>query len=43
LIASQLYVVELGRKPLFPGIYTPVMIQKNERLLKEIADMRRQG
>jgi hypothetical protein len=36
-------VVELNRKPLFPGIYAPVMVQKSEKLLKEIEEMRRQG
>lgn len=38
----QVFVVELTRKPLFPGIYTPVMV-KNERLLKEIAETKKQG
>lgn len=35
-------MVELGRKPLFPGIYTPVMI-KNEKLIKEIMEIKKQG
>ena len=39
----KVYVVELTRKPLFPGIYTPVMITKNEPLIKEIMDTKRQG
>jgi Lon-like ATP-dependent protease len=37
------YAVELARKPLFPGIYTPVMIQKNEKLIKEIVEAKKQG
>jgi Lon-like ATP-dependent protease len=39
----QVFVVELNRKPLFPGIYTPVMIQKNEKLVKEIYDAKKHG
>ncbi|PNH10234.1 Lon protease, mitochondrial [Tetrabaena socialis] len=39
----KVFVVELARKPLFPGIYTPVMIKKNEALLKEIMEVKRQG
>lgn len=39
----QVYVVELTRKPLFPGIYTPVMVTKNERLIKEIMETKKQG
>ncbi|KAJ9508111.1 hypothetical protein QJQ45_021406, partial [Haematococcus lacustris] len=37
------FVVELTRKPLFPGIYTPVTISKNEKLIKEIMDTKKQG
>lgn len=36
-------MVELTRKPLFPGIYTPVMVTKNERLIKEIMETKKQG
>ena len=39
----QVYVVELSRKPLFPGIYTPVMVSKNEKLIKEILETKKQG
>ncbi|GAX85453.1 hypothetical protein CEUSTIGMA_g12869.t1 [Chlamydomonas eustigma] len=39
----KVYVVELSRKPLFPGIYTPVMVNKNEKLIKEIMDTKKQG
>jgi len=39
----KVFVVELGRKPLFPGIYTPVMVTKNERLIKEIMETKKQG
>ena len=39
----QVYVVELTRKPLFPGIYTPVTISKNEKLIKEITEAKKQG
>lgn len=39
----QVFVVELSRKPLFPGIYTPVVVQKNERLIKEVTEAKRQG
>ena len=38
-----MYVVELTRKPLFPGIYTPVLINKNEKLIKEIMETKKQG
>lgn len=38
-----MYVVELTRKPLFPGIFTPVLISKNEKLIKEIMDTKKQG
>ncbi|GFR50901.1 hypothetical protein Agub_g13195 [Astrephomene gubernaculifera] len=39
----KVFVVELSRKPLFPGIYTPVIISKNEALVKEILEVKRQG
>ncbi|KAG2492403.1 hypothetical protein HYH03_009349 [Edaphochlamys debaryana] len=39
----KVFVVELTRKPLFPGIYTPVIISKNEALVKEIMDVKKQG
>lgn len=39
----KVYVVELTRKPLFPGIYTPVMVSKNEKLIKEIMETKKQG
>ena len=39
----QLYVVKLNRKPLFPGIYTPVTITNNAGLIKEISDKKRSG
>ncbi|KAJ9507775.1 hypothetical protein QJQ45_019313, partial [Haematococcus lacustris] len=39
----KVFVVELTRKPLFPGIYTPVTISKNEKLIKEIMDTKKQG
>ncbi len=39
----QLYVVKLHRKPLFPGIYTPVTITNNAGLIKEISDRKRAG
>jgi Lon-like ATP-dependent protease len=39
----KVFVVELSRKPLFPGIYTPVMINKNEALVKEILEVKKQG
>lgn len=39
----KVFVVELSRKPLFPGIYTPVIINKNEALVKEILEVKRQG
>ncbi|GIL92222.1 hypothetical protein Vretimale_18475 [Volvox reticuliferus] len=39
----KVFVVELSRKPLFPGIYTPVMINKNEALVKEIMEVKKQG
>lgn len=42
-VCLQVYVVELTRKPLFPGIYTPVMVSKNEVLIKEIMETKRQG
>ncbi|KAF8065961.1 lon protease [Scenedesmus sp. PABB004] len=39
----KMFVVELGRKPLFPGIYTPVLVLKNERLIREVMDARKAG
>lgn len=39
----KVFVVELSRKPLFPGIYTPVMVSKNEKLIKEITEAKKQG
>ena len=39
----QMFVVELSRKPLFPGIYTPVLVHNNEKLIKEVQEQRRQG
>ncbi|KXZ44915.1 hypothetical protein GPECTOR_61g868 [Gonium pectorale] len=39
----KVFVVELSRKPLFPGIYTPVIISKNEALVKEIMEVKKQG
>lgn len=39
----QLYVVKLHRKPLFPGIYTPVTITNNERLIREIREKKAGG
>jgi Lon-like ATP-dependent protease len=39
----QLFVVELNRKPLFPGIYAPVMINNNAKLIKEILEAKKQG
>jgi Lon-like ATP-dependent protease len=43
MLHSQVFVVELSRKPLFPGIYTPVMVTKNEKLIKEIMETKKQG
>jgi Lon-like ATP-dependent protease len=40
---TQLYVVKLHRKPLFPGIYTPVTITNNERLIREIREKKAGG
>jgi Lon-like ATP-dependent protease len=37
------FVVELGRKPLFPGIYTPVLVLKNERLIREVTEAKKNG
>jgi hypothetical protein len=42
-LAAQMFVVELSRKPLFPGIYTPVLVHNNEKLIKEVQEQRRQG
>ena len=42
-VSPQVYVVELTRKPLFPGIYTPVHVSKNEKLIKEIMETKKQG
>lgn len=39
----QVFVVELSRKPLFPGIYTPVLVLKNERLIKEVMEAKKHG
>lgn len=39
----QVFVVELARKPLFPGIYTPVMVSGSEALIREITEARKQG
>ncbi|WIA37624.1 hypothetical protein OEZ86_014525 [Tetradesmus obliquus] len=39
----KMFVVELSRKPLFPGIYTPVLVHNNEKLIKEVQEQRRQG
>eukprot|EP00879_Flechtneria_rotunda_P013415 GHRR01014005.1.p1 GENE.GHRR01014005.1~~GHRR01014005.1.p1 ORF type:complete len:539 (+),score=198.08 GHRR01014005.1:193-1809(+) len=39
----KVFVVELSRKPLFPGTYTPVMVLKNEKLIKEVLDAKKQG
>jgi Lon-like ATP-dependent protease len=36
-------MVELSRKPLFPGVYTPVLVHKNERLIKEVLEQKKQG
>lgn len=38
-----MFVVELSRKPLFPGIYTPVLVLKNERLIKEVMEAKKAG
>lgn len=40
---QQLFVVKLHRKPLFPGIYTPVTITNNARLIKDISEKKRSG
>jgi Lon-like ATP-dependent protease len=37
------FVVELSRKPLFPGIYAPIVVQKNERLIKEVTEAKKAG
>ncbi len=34
-------MVELTRKPLFPGIYTPVLVLKNEKLIKEVMEAKK--
>jgi len=39
----KVFVVELSRKPLFPGIYTPVLVVKNERLIKEVMEAKKHG
>lgn len=39
----QVFVVELQRKPLFPGIYTPVLVLKNEALIKEVMEAKKHG
>jgi hypothetical protein len=39
----KVFVVELSRKPLFPGIYTPLLVNKNEALVKEIMELKKQG
>uniref|UniRef100_A0A383VUK5 Lon protease homolog n=1 Tax=Tetradesmus obliquus TaxID=3088 RepID=A0A383VUK5_TETOB len=39
----KMFVVELSRKPLFPGIYTPVLVHNNAQLIKEVQEQRRQG
>ncbi|KAF6254413.1 Lon protease C-terminal proteolytic domain-containing protein [Scenedesmus sp. NREL 46B-D3] len=39
----KMFVVELSRKPLFPGIYTPVLVHNNEKLIKEVQEQRRAG
>ena len=39
----KVFVVELTRKPLFPGIYTPLLVTKNERLIREIMDAKKHG
>lgn len=39
----QLYVVKLQRKPLFPGIYTPVTVTNNAKLIKEIMERKQSG
>ncbi|KAG1661222.1 hypothetical protein FOA52_008267 [Chlamydomonas sp. UWO 241] len=39
----KVFVVELTRKPLFPGIYTPVTVTKNERMIKDILEMKKAG
>jgi Lon-like ATP-dependent protease len=43
LSLQQMFVVELSRKPLFPGIYTPVLVHNNEKLIKEVQEQRRAG
>ncbi|KAI8475159.1 MAG: Lon protease C-terminal proteolytic domain-containing protein [Monoraphidium minutum] len=39
----KVFVVELSRKPLFPGIYTPVLVLKNEKLIKEVMEAKKHG
>eukprot|EP00882_Tetradesmus_deserticola_P008664 GHRQ01009135.1.p1 GENE.GHRQ01009135.1~~GHRQ01009135.1.p1 ORF type:complete len:137 (+),score=45.01 GHRQ01009135.1:260-670(+) len=39
----KMFVVELSRKPLFPGIYTPVLVHNNEALIREVQEQRRAG
>lgn len=39
----QLYAVTLHRKPLFPGIYTPVTIKNNAKLIREIMEKKQGG
>eukprot|EP00878_Enallax_costatus_P038130 GHUV01043289.1.p1 GENE.GHUV01043289.1~~GHUV01043289.1.p1 ORF type:complete len:305 (+),score=59.91 GHUV01043289.1:230-1144(+) len=39
----KMFVVELQRKPLFPGIYTPVLVLKNEALIKEVMEAKKHG
>lgn len=43
LCRLQLYAVQLHRKPLFPGIYTPVTIKNNAKLIREIMDKKQGG
>jgi hypothetical protein len=38
-----MHVVRLSRKPLFPGIYTPVNITNNAPLIQAIADAKKAG
>lgn len=36
-------MLELNNKPLFPGIYMPIQLHRNDKLVKVIADIKRSG
>ncbi|MEW5297109.1 MAG: hypothetical protein WDW38_005920 [Sanguina aurantia] len=39
----KVHILELNNKPLFPGIYMPIQLHRNDKLVKVIADIKRSG